>query len=324
MTNVDCNAPPTGGSHQYRGNDPTMSEAGTRSDACPVCGNPLTGRAAVCLSYARIETCAGCGTGVLLPRPSADDLITLHSTEDYFDHPYFQVRRELTPDLASRYERRLMEIERLAGPLTGKRLLDIGCDTGLFLQYAQEQRATHGVGIDVAERAVAAGRAAGLDLRQGTLEQVAFDDASFDVLCAYDLIEHVSDPRLFIREVRRVLKPGGIAVFETPNYGGLVYRLGRALAQFRPLDATLRAYQERLWPPFHVQYFTTGSLDRMLKGGGLQPLEIRGRELAAGELAVSSAALRTMILGLFGLARVFGSHTLILAVASNPGERAVP
>lgn len=301
-----------------------MNEAMTRADACPVCGSPLTGRPAVWLSYARIETCDACGTGVLLPRPSAEDLISLHSSEDYFDHPYFQVRRELTPSLASRYERRVQEIEKLAGPLAGKRMLDIGCDTGLFLQYAQERRGAGGVGIDVAKRAVAAGRAAGLDLRHGTLDQAGFDAASFDVICAYDLIEHVSDPRLFIDEVRRVLKPGGIAVFETPNYGGLVYRLGRVLAQFRPLEPVLRAYQERLWPPFHVQYFTRGSLDRMLKVGGLRPLEIRGRELAAAELAVSSPALRTMVLGLFGLARVFGSHTLILAVASNPGEGRVP
>jgi SAM-dependent methyltransferase len=177
-----------------------------------------------------------------------------------------------------------------------------------------------GTGIDVFERVVAAGRQAGLDLRHGTLEQVGFADDSFDIVCGYDLIEHVGEPCRFVKEVQRVLKPGGVAVFETPNYGGLVYRLGRLLARLRPLERVLRPYQERLWPPFLVQYFTRASMARLLQAGGLQPVEIRGRELAQSELGVTSPALRLAVLGLFGVAGIARSHTLLWALAANPSN----
>jgi SAM-dependent methyltransferase len=283
--------------------------------SCVVCEAPLSADAAVQLAYAGIYTCPVCGSGVMLPRPSAIDLAQLHSNDAYFDHPYFQVRRELSPNLAASYERRLRDLERLAGPLAGKQILDVGCDTGLFVQYAQERGGMRGTGIDVFERVVAVGRNAGLDLRHGTLDQVHFEDGSFDVVAGYDLIEHVSDPRAFVREVRRVLKPGGLAIFETPNYDGLVYRLGRLLAAVRPLERSLRAHQERLWPPFHVQYFTANSLEQLLRAGGLTPAEIRGREIAAAELALTSPPLRAGVLVLFGLAGALGKSTLLTAAA---------
>lgn len=290
---------------------------------CVVCEAPLSADAAVQLAYAGIYTCPVCGSGVMLPRPSATDLAQLHSNDAYFDHPYFQVRRELSPNLAASYERRLRDLERLAGQLAGKQILDVGCDTGLFVQYAQERGGMRGTGIDVFERVVAVGRNAGLDLRHGTLDQVHFEDGSFDVVAGYDLIEHVSDPRAFVREVRRVLKSGGLAIFETPNYDGLVYRLGRLLAAVRPLERPLRAHQERLWPPFHVQYFTANSLDRLLRRDGLTPIEITGREIVASELAITSPALCAALIGLFGVAGALGSNTLLTAAAISEPAAAV-
>jgi SAM-dependent methyltransferase len=283
--------------------------------ACAIC-NALLGRAAaVHLSEGSIYTCPTCGSGILIPRPSASDLAGMHSSDGYFDHPYFQVRRDLTSRLAASYARRLLDIERWSGPLAGKRMLDIGCDTGLFVQFAQERRGVRATGIDVGERVVDAGREAGLDLRHGTLEQIRFDAESFDIVSGYDLIEHVSDPRAFVREVGRVLKPGGIAVFETPNYEGLVYLLGRALAKLRSLDRPLSPYQARLWPAFHVQYFTEGALDSLFRASGLMPIEIRGRELSASELAIGPRLLRLSVLALFAVAGALGSHTLLTAAA---------
>jgi 2-polyprenyl-3-methyl-5-hydroxy-6-metoxy-1,4-benzoquinol methylase len=283
--------------------------------ACAICNALLSKTAAVHLSEGSIYTCPTCGSGILIPRPSASDLAGMHSGDDYFDHPYFQVRRELSSRLAASYERRLLDIERWSGPLAGKRLLDVGCDMGLFVQFAQERRGVLATGVDVSERAVGAGQKAGLDLRHGTLEQIRFDAESFDILSGYDLIEHVSDPRAFVREVGRVLKPGGVAVFETPNYGGLVYLLGRTLAKLRALDRPLRPYQARLWPAFHVQYFTEGALDSLLRAAELIPIEIRGRELSASELAISSRLLCSSVLALFAIAGALGSHTLLTAAA---------
>lgn len=290
------------------------------STPCPVCGGDLGAGPSLRLPYGSIRPCSGCGSGVLLPRPTSDELAALHSTEKYFDHPYFQDRRELTPRLSESYGRRLAHIEGLIGPIHGKRVLDIGCDTGLFLQFLRDQRGVEGIGLDVFAKVVAEGRRAGLDLRHATLEGAGLEDGGFDVVCGYDLVEHVAQPRSFMAEVHRVLKPGGLAVFETPNYDGLVYRFGRGLGRVGFMESLLRRYQERLWPPFHVQYFTADSLSRLMESSGLEPVEVAGRELHGSELALDPGALRSAVLALFALAGVVGHHTLLTGAARRSAE----
>lgn len=51
-----------------------------------------------------------------------------------------------------------------------------------------------------------------------------FDDASFDVATAVEILEHVENPRFFLRELARVLKPRGVAIVSTPNLTTLVSR----------------------------------------------------------------------------------------------------
>jgi 2-polyprenyl-3-methyl-5-hydroxy-6-metoxy-1,4-benzoquinol methylase len=54
-------------------------------------------------------------------------------------------------------------------------------------------------------------------VHQGLLEEQRFPAASFDALTLFEVIEHLNDPRLLLRECRRVLKPGGILVISTGN-----------------------------------------------------------------------------------------------------------
>jgi SAM-dependent methyltransferase len=282
---------------------------------CPICDGDLGAGPSLRLSYGSIRSCSGCGSGIFLPRPTSDELSALHSTEEYFDHPYFQDRRELTPRLSESYGRRLARIEGLIGPIQGKRVLDIGCDTGLFLQFLRDRRDITGVGLDVFAKVVAEGRRAGLDLRHATLEQAELEDGGFDVVCGFDLVEHVARPRPFMTEVHRVMKPGGLAVFETPNYNGLVYQFGRGLGRVGFLESPLRRYQERLWPPFHVQYFTADSLRRLMESSGLEPVEVAGRELHGSELALDPGALRAAVVAIFALAGAVGRYTVLTGAA---------
>lgn len=65
----------------------------------------------------------------------------------------------------------------------------------------------------------------GIRIFVGTLEEAAFKAESFTAIHFSHLIEHVPDPRSFLKEVYRVLKPGGYAVITTPNVDGLQARL---------------------------------------------------------------------------------------------------
>ncbi|MFM9939184.1 MAG: class I SAM-dependent methyltransferase [Hyphomicrobiaceae bacterium] len=288
-----------------------MSEAAV---TCPVCRSELLVPTSVALSYGRLHGCTGCGSGILLPRPTQHDLSAQHANDDYFDHPYFEARRQLTPDLAYRYGERAAELVALIGPLAGRRVLEVGCDTGLFVGYLRDRHGAASVGVDVAHKAVAEARKAGLDVRLGTLEQLALPPHSFDVICAYDLIEHVADPAGFLKEAASILAPGGIIVIETPNYDGLIYRLGRGLAQLPLGLAVTRAGQKRLWPPFHVQYFNAASLSGILAANGFTATNVQGRELASAELAVGWP-VKPIVLGIFALSHAVRANTLLHAHA---------
>ena len=104
----------------------------------------------------------------------------------------------------------------------GKRVLDVGCAGG-FLAEALDERGAEVVGIDPAEEAIEAARAhaqeGGRDIRYdvGVGEALPYEDAGFDAVCCVDVLEHVQDVGLTIREIARVLKPGGTFCFDTIN-----------------------------------------------------------------------------------------------------------
>lgn len=285
---------------------------------CVVCGSVALRPLRLTLTYGGIRECSACGSGLLEPRPSERDLAALHGSDDYFNHPYFLERRELTPTVRTACEAKLSRVERSVGSLRNKTIVDVGCDLGLLVAYATESRQMTSIGIDIFPRVVELGRAAGRDLRVGTLESVVLPAASADMVCGFDLIEHVDDPARFLREVLRVLKPGGTLALETPNYDGLVYRIGRWLAALPGTSGLLRPLQERLWPPFHVQYFTRDSLTQMLKTAGFEVVRLEARELESAELAVAQPVLRLAVQSVFALSRAVGAMTLLTAIARKP------
>jgi 2-polyprenyl-3-methyl-5-hydroxy-6-metoxy-1,4-benzoquinol methylase len=103
-----------------------------------------------------------------------------------------------------------------------QKLLDFGCGTGYFpVLFATVGYEVHG--FDIAENNVAASRelarrhglAHRIHLSVGVAEQLDFPDGSFDVVTGIDILHHVDIPRA-IAECRRVLRPGGIAIFREP------------------------------------------------------------------------------------------------------------
>lgn len=105
---------------------------------------------------------------------------------------------------------------------SGKRVLDIGCAGG-FMAEALDDRGADVTGIDPAEQAIAVARnhAAEHD-RQivydvGVGEALPYADADFDAAVCVDVLEHVSDLTQVLAEVARVLRPGGLFLFDTIN-----------------------------------------------------------------------------------------------------------
>jgi len=101
------------------------------------------------------------------------------------------------------------------------RLLDVGCYDGSFTQRLADRMGIPPAqvsGVEIVEERRAESRARGFDVREGDLEERwPFDDESFDVVHANQVIEHVKRLDHFVGEVRRLLRPDGRAVICTEN-----------------------------------------------------------------------------------------------------------
>jgi 2-polyprenyl-3-methyl-5-hydroxy-6-metoxy-1,4-benzoquinol methylase len=104
-----------------------------------------------------------------------------------------------------------------AHDLSGRALLDAGCGTGLFSSAAVE-RGAKVTSLDVGERLLQQVKRKTDSTRAvGSVEQLPFDAGTFDYVICTEVIEHTLQPQRAVRELCRVLSPGGTLVLTTPN-----------------------------------------------------------------------------------------------------------
>src|ERR1044071_260122 len=97
------------------------------------------------------------------------------------------------------------------------RILDVGCGTGANLLMLSKYGEAEGV--DISEDALAFCRERGLDkVRLGAGEKLPYDDGTFDLVTAFDVVEHMDDDLAGLREMRRVLRPGGRVLLFVPTF----------------------------------------------------------------------------------------------------------
>jgi ubiquinone biosynthesis O-methyltransferase len=157
----------------------------------------------------------------------------------------------------------------------GAEVLDLGCGGG-FMAEALALRGAHVTGIDPASKAIAAAhahaKAQGLAIRYLAAggEELPIPDGSMDAVICVDVLEHVSDVDRVLREIHRVLKPGGVFCFDTINRN--------PLAAF--VIVTLGEHVLQIAPP--------GTHDRRKF---IRPLELKNKLAAAGFSGCAFAGL---------------------------------
>jgi SAM-dependent methyltransferase len=169
-----------------------------------------------------------------------------------------------------------------AAELCGKqgRLLDIGVGRGELLRAAIEE-GWEAVGIEPSpEFARYATNYSGAEVIPRAIEECTFEDASFDVVVLGAVLEHLYNPNETIREIARILRPGGVLFVDVPNEGGLYFRLGNIYERLRGRNWVVNLAPT--FPPFHIFGFTPRALRALLAKHGLVPAQWRvygGRSL---------------------------------------------
>lgn len=154
-------------------------------------------------------------------------------------------------------------------PLTGKRALDMGCGAGLLAEPLARLGAQV-TGVDASEQVIAAARAhAGalpIGYRVGGVEAVRGE--RFDLVTSLEVIEHVTDPGVFVHGLAQALAPGGLMVLSTPNRTPL-----SRLAMITVAEGTGRIPRgTHDWNKF----LTPDELTRLLNGAGLRVIDVQG------------------------------------------------
>lgn len=128
-----------------------------------------------------------------------------------------------------------LEAAIVAPHARGRRVLEVGCGTGLVLERIAPT-ASHARGVDLSPGMLAHARRRGLDVVEGSATSLPFPDASFDVVYSFKVLAHVPDIDRAVAECARVLVPGGVAILEFYNRRSLRY-LSRLAAGARRIGA---------------------------------------------------------------------------------------
>ena len=194
------------------------------SVCCDLCNSAENRSVIVRPDGLRVVECLHCGLCYLNPRPNVECISRLYSSE-YFQKPVEGLRIGYTDYLEddARASHRLEAQNRFAtikkyGVLQRDQCLEVGCATGEFSSLLHRE-GLDVTAIDISQEVIehAKARFSGPRFMCGDLGR-AVADSTFDLICAFEVIEHVVSPRKFVTDAARSLKPGGFLVLTTPNY----------------------------------------------------------------------------------------------------------
>jgi 2-polyprenyl-3-methyl-5-hydroxy-6-metoxy-1,4-benzoquinol methylase len=181
----------------------------------------------------------------------------------YFDKQHVQLPDNL----------RVLQVLNEMFPKRGK-LLEIGSYLGIFLDRIRSE-GWDVTGLEPFHTVAEYSRKTyNLEVIEALLPEAKFPDAAFDVVVMLHVIEHLSDPASYIREIRRIMRPGGALVVETPRFDSLMFKImGRRERSLANCDG-------------HIFFFTVPSLSELLEKNGfkVERVDLVGRTLTADRL----------------------------------------
>ena len=138
-----------------------------------------------------------------------------------------------------------------------QRVLDVGCGNGFFLEYFRKA-GFETFGLEYSPSAASAAREKGFVIVEKKLGDCMPEDfgGTFDLICLFQVLEHVPNPVQFIRDAARLVKPGGSLIIAVPTEEGL--------------PSKLAPYEPHRWPPHHLSWWRKKDFATLAGRAGLQ------------------------------------------------------
>lgn len=233
--------------------------------SCPACGAREAELAFTKHSFQYVE-CASCRTLYVSPRPSDDSINRYYregeaakfwadrffrDTEEARREKIFAPRARLVEDLAKRY---------CDSPSV--RLADVGAGFGVFAEEViRGGRFSRVIAIEPGSELAKVCREKGLEVHEATVEELSSGASEFDVATSFEVLEHLYSPLQFVGAVKRLLKPGGIALFTTLTVDGFDIQ-------------TLWRESDSVYPPHHINMMSLAGIERLMERAGVEVLEV--------------------------------------------------
>jgi 2-polyprenyl-3-methyl-5-hydroxy-6-metoxy-1,4-benzoquinol methylase len=211
---------------------------------------------------------------------SVDPLPDPQALADFYSKLYYQAPQSASyqtayspEEMEQRYLRGRVTLHAIAQVAPGnpaeRDFLEVGCGEGFLLHVAKDA-GYHIKGIDFSDfglKRFHPGLADSIEAGDAfaILDRVVSGSGRYDVCCLQNVLEHVIDPRALMGQVRRLLKPGGVAVISVPNDFSRIQMKAKAQG--------LISRQFWVAPPQHLHYFNTNTLPSFLTAMGFATLD---------------------------------------------------
>ncbi len=217
--------------------------------------------------------CNECDFVYVNPRPLPEEVEEIYSAHtnpfDQEEYEGLDVERETLERL----------VLRLKKEMPSGTMLEMGCGRGDFLKIAQD----HGYTVAGSDLSTAPSPYPDIPIFQGFLKDANYPTEQYDIIVTRNTLEHIYDPNEDIRELNRILKPGGLLYVKVPH---VKYEEGwRCKAFF--------GFKSLFTPPVHLNHFATGTLSKILKRNGFEVVSWESEKPSKSKSKLKNAVLST-------------------------------
>jgi|GEM_PF-4561396 len=230
---------------------------------CPICDGTRWSKS---LHFKNLLICDTCD---LYFDPAADKLPS----------DYYEAHSDYNGKISSRQkmEERQRNIEQRFSLIKsylkrGMKILDVGCNDGMFLSSLIKKGFKKVTGIEASEKSAVHLKNSGFTILQGTVENIGLPKGHFDCITMFHVLEHLQNPKEGLIYIRDALKNNGLVVVEVPN--------------IKSPSALLHGESWEMIYPEHRYHFSKSTLTRLFGSAGFNILELKTRDFDQYRIAI--------------------------------------